>query len=118
MFNERSIFMIFLISLAFIIIFFRLVNLMLFQTDKYKSIAKSQYRKVSQILVTRGKIYDRKGRTLALNIESKSIYARPSLIESPRLVAQRLGSILRISNKKYFKKNNFSEKVCMDCKKS
>jgi cell division protein FtsI (penicillin-binding protein 3) len=68
---------------------------MLIKHDDLSRWAAIQHTKGQQILVRRGVIYDRKGRELAVNLERSSLYADPSMIESPEKVAYILGRVIK-----------------------
>jgi cell division protein FtsI (penicillin-binding protein 3) len=94
--TRRGIIVISLIGSAFVMVFLRLFDLMLLRHDTYQQMASNQYTRITEILVNRGNIYDRKGRILALNTESFSVYCRPSVVETPESTAELLSAALRL----------------------
>ncbi len=56
------------------------------------------------IPAARGAIVDRNGTELALSVPATSIWANPSLIEKPRVVAQKLSRILKIEERELAQK--------------
>jgi cell division protein FtsI (penicillin-binding protein 3) len=71
--------------------------------QKFNTLAKEQY--LNQIILppTRGIIYDRKYRELALSVKVDSIYANPRLIKAPLSLSKKLSEILDLPSS-FFKK--------------
>lgn len=82
------------IIFAFIAIFLRLTDLMVFNHKLLSEKAKLQQVKTEDIHVMRGNIYDRRGREFAVNMELESLYcdARDVSIDKERV--RRLSSAL------------------------
>lgn len=82
------------IIFAFIAIFLRLTDLMIFNHKLLAGKAKMQQEKSEDIHVMRGNIYDRRGREFAVNMELESLFcdARDVSIDKERV--QRLSSAL------------------------
>lgn len=70
------------IFFGFSLVILRLVDIMLINHEWYKQKAEIQQIKREPIPVKRGIIYDRKGRELAVNIDTESIFVNPSEIGS------------------------------------
>jgi cell division protein FtsI (penicillin-binding protein 3) len=79
-----------LISAGFLAVIFRLVDIMVVNHQWFSERAKMQHIKREAFPVKRGIIADRKGRELAVNLETESVYCDPKGITSPDKVAQNL----------------------------
>ncbi len=64
----------YLIALIFFILFFFVFKLQIVENRKYKSIAEKNIVRIQTIYPTRGEIYDRKYRPIALNKPSYNLY--------------------------------------------
>jgi cell division protein FtsI (penicillin-binding protein 3) len=74
----------------------RLVQLQVFETDKFSKLARRQHERTIALNPVRGTIYDHQLRELAVSVDLPSIYAVPAQIHSPRQAAQRLAPILEL----------------------
>ncbi|NOX21015.1 MAG: penicillin-binding protein 2 [Nitrospirae bacterium] len=92
--TRRTVFVKALVLAAFLIILFRLVDIMLIDHDRYKGIAKLQRTIGKRVLFRRGVIYDRNGKELAINLERPSLYCDPKLIKKPEKVAVTLTDLI------------------------
>jgi cell division protein FtsI (penicillin-binding protein 3) len=88
--KKRAIILSTAIAFGFIAVIFRLVDIMLFNHEWFSAKAKFQQIRKEVIPVKRGIIFDRRGRELAVNLDTESIYADPSEIASPDKVANAL----------------------------
>lgn len=83
-----------LITVGFLAVAYRLVNIMIINHEAFVSKALKQHVKVEQIPVKRGIIYDAKGRELAINLDTETLYANPSLMvaleQSAMLLSEKL----------------------------
>ncbi|WP_333653414.1 peptidoglycan D,D-transpeptidase FtsI family protein [Dissulfurispira sp.] len=95
--RKRAIILSTAITFGFIAVVFRLVDIMLFNHEWFSAKAKFQQVRKEIIPVKRGIIFDRRGRELAINLDTESIYADPSEITSPDKVASALSE--RINQK-------------------
>ncbi len=95
--KKRTIILNTAVVFGFFIVFFRLAGLMVFDHRILSEKAKSQQIKAQEIRVTRGNIYDRRGRDLAVNMELESLYcdAREVTIDRNRMA--RLSAALGVS---------------------
>lgn len=82
------------IIFGFIVVFFRLADLMIVQHALLLAKAESQQSQVADIQVRRGNIYDWKGREFAVNLEYESLYCDPEHVEVDRNGMKRLSGIL------------------------
>ncbi len=77
------------------IITWRLFDLQIIQHRKFSQLALRQQERTIKIQPPRGKIFDRRGRPLALNRQAASFYAVPSEVKNPsraaRLLSQETG---------------------------
>ncbi len=92
--TRRTVFVKALVLAAFLIILFRLVDIMLIDHDRYKDIARLQRTIGKRVLFRRGVIYDRNGKELAINLERPSLYCDPKLIKKPEKVAVTLTDLI------------------------
>ncbi|OGW19299.1 MAG: hypothetical protein A2077_01130 [Nitrospirae bacterium GWC2_46_6] len=88
--NKRAIILGTVIVFGFCAVVFRLVDIMFFNHDWYSARARVQQVKRELIPVKRGIITDRRGRELAVNLDTESIYCDPSEISSPDKIASTL----------------------------
>src|SRR5208283_5330018 len=95
--KKRSIVINTIITFGFIAIIFRLADIMLLNHQWFLDKARDQQIKKESVLVRRGIILDRKGRELAINLDTESVYCDPAGIASPDRVAAALS--LTINNK-------------------
>ncbi|GER92549.1 hypothetical protein A45J_0265 [hot springs metagenome] len=85
--KKRAIILSTAITFGFIAVVFRLVDIMLFNHEWFSERAKFQQIRKEIIPVKRGIIFDRRGRELAINLDTESIYCDPSEVISPNKVA-------------------------------
>lgn len=90
--SRRAIIIGTIVGFCFIVVIFRLSDLMLLQHAKLKNYAMTQQTFSKEAMAGRGNIYDRKGRELALNVETDSVFCNPSKIKSPESAAMMLAS--------------------------
>jgi cell division protein FtsI (penicillin-binding protein 3) len=64
--------------------------------EELRSLAEQQYSRNLKISASRGNIYDRQGRPLAISVPVWSVSAAPTNIEDPVFVAESLAPILEI----------------------
>ncbi|MGQ9580128.1 MAG: peptidoglycan D,D-transpeptidase FtsI family protein [Armatimonadota bacterium] len=88
----------------FIAIAGRLIFIQLCKADQYAEWAKKLRFTNIHTLTTRGSIYDRAGRPLAMSIMSASIYANTREVINPALTAQRLASLIGGQPEEYRRK--------------
>ncbi len=88
--KKRAIIVNTLITFSFIAVIFRLADIMLLNHQWFLDKARDQQIKKESVLVRRGIILDRKGRELAINLDTESVYCDPAGIASPDRVAAAL----------------------------
>ena len=76
-----------IITFTFIAVIFRLADIMLLNHQWFLDKARDQQIKKEIVPVRRGIILDRKGRELAINLDTESVYCNPAGITSPDQVA-------------------------------
>src|SRR5262250_2838872 len=72
----------------------RLSYLQLFRYSEYFARAQRQQQRIFEISPKRGPIYDRKGRELAVSLPMDSVFADPSDVSDPEMVARLLARVL------------------------
>ena len=80
-------------------VFFRAVQLQVFEKDKLQAMAREGYRKAVSLPPERGSILDRENHELAVSIEVGSVYADPRQIEDKVGTAKQLALHLDMSAK-------------------
>lgn len=93
-----------LFTVGFFIVFLRLIVVQGIQHDTWLKRAERAHEKNVQIEAERGSIYDRNGRTLAMNVELPSVYAVPRAIAHPGSVSRKLAPLLGMNPKALHKK--------------
>lgn len=91
--RKRSVILNTVIGVGFLIVLFRLADIMILNHDRLAHRAKRQQIVGEDVRVRRGIIYDRHGRELAVNLDLESLYCDPSAIISPEKSACTLSSI-------------------------
>src|SRR5262250_1242973 len=76
------------------VILVRLSYLQLFCYSEYLAKAQRQQQRIFEISPMRGTIYDRKGRELAVSLPMDSVFADPSDVSDPEMVARLLARVL------------------------
>lgn len=104
--KKRAIVLSAVIVFSFFAVILRLVDIMLFNHERFAEEAKIQQAKKESIPVKRGFIYDRKGRPLAINLDTESIFIDPSEIKSPDIVASALSGVTGYKKETILRKVN------------
>lgn len=81
---------------AWLIIGYRLFQVQVVQAAEFEAEGIAQRVDVETLAATRGKIFDRQGRELAISITSTSVYARPAQVVDPLSTASVLGAMLDV----------------------
>ncbi len=95
--KKRAVIVSTIITFGFLAVVGRLADIMLLNHQWFLDKARGQQIRKETIPVKRGIILDRKGRELAINLDTESVYCDPSEIASPDLTAAALS---RTINKK------------------
>ncbi|MDI6703941.1 MAG: penicillin-binding transpeptidase domain-containing protein [bacterium] len=98
-----------ILIISFMGLIIRLYYIQISQNGKMKGLPIINHMKREEVEVERGTIYDRKGRTLAVSIEVKSLYANPLHVEDVEYTASKLSPILDM------KKEDIISKLNKDC---
>ncbi|MCM8824168.1 MAG: penicillin-binding protein 2 [Candidatus Omnitrophica bacterium] len=117
-------FLIFIFSLLFLGLIFRIVHLQIFKREFLQKFALKQHYKLIPIKGERGRIFDTRGRLLATDISVFSVYADPRSIENKVRAVKLLADILGLNEKelldKFNKERDFvwvKRKITLDIKK-
>ena len=85
------------LALALGALLLRLIDVQVVQSDRLQALAQRQQLATILLQPHRGRVLDRRGRPLAINVEEPSIYAVPSAIPNRRAFAGRTAPILGLS---------------------
>ena len=94
--SGRRVFLCLGFLVVFAVLFFRFFDLQVLQADKMMEKARRQHEKTITLDSSRGAILDRQGKPLALNLDVTSVYAMPTSIDDPTLVARQLAPLLNL----------------------
>ncbi|MBI5076169.1 MAG: penicillin-binding protein 2 [Nitrospirae bacterium] len=94
--RKRTVILNTVIIFSFVMVFFRLADIMVLKNKFYTEKAKSQQVKTEDIQARRGNIYDRKGREIAINLEMESLYCDPGEAGTNPESVRQLSSILSV----------------------
>ncbi len=92
--SRRAAFLVTLVSLGFVTVVLRLVDLMILEHDWLSQRAHRQHVRSETVAAPRGTIYDARMRELAVNRRVQSVYGVPREVGDPRRVAGRLSPVL------------------------
>jgi cell division protein FtsI (penicillin-binding protein 3) len=84
------------LTVAFILVIVRLVNLQVLQAAELTVKADRQHQKNVTLEGARGTIYDRNSKVLAMNMEVPSVFGVPASLGNPGLTARNLSPILHV----------------------
>lgn len=91
-----------LIIALFAMVSIKALELQVLDRERAFEIARKQHHGTSTLLPRRGKIFDRNGKELAVNVDVKSIYANPKNIQNPKEAANVLSDTLGVSEEKIY----------------
>ncbi len=97
-------------ALAYGILISRAIYFHLKDDTDIEKVAMRQYRTAIKKSTRRGKILDAKGRELAINVPTKSIYADPRFIKNAKQAAAELSAILDVKQDRLIKMFNSKRK--------
>lgn len=89
-----------LLIALFAMVSVKALELQILDRERAFKIARKQHHGTSTLLPRRGKIFDRNGKELAVNIDVKSIYANPKKVTKPSETAKILSEKLDLSQNK------------------
>lgn len=104
--KERITFLFILSIIFYFFLIYRLYNIQIIQSNKYKELAQREHLTSFSIEGERGNIYDRNLKKLAVNVNTKSLFAIPPWIQDPHKTAQLLSSVLSLETREVFNKLN------------
>lgn len=102
---SRALFLLILLGVAaFVVLAAKLFQIQIVKHDMYESAAIEQQVRETTVTASRGTIYDRNGKILAMSASVDTIYISPAEIkmydEDPALIASRLSEILGVDYNK------------------
>jgi len=89
-----------LLIALFVMVSIKALELQILDRERAFKIARKQHHGTSTLLPRRGKIFDRNGKELAVNIDVQSVYANPKKVTNPSETAKILSEKLNLSQKK------------------
>lgn len=95
----RSSFIFWLLTLAFVVIDYRLFHWQVLSSDSLRQQAASQYFLEFQLPPTRGSIFDQNGNSLAIHQPASLVYAQPKKIENVKSFAAKISDALGLDEK-------------------
>ena len=94
--SRRRVCLVLCFLVGFAVLLFRFFDLQVLQADTMTEKARRQHEKTVTLDSSRGAIFDRQGKPLALNRDVSSVYATPTAIERPQRVARQLAQVLGV----------------------
>ncbi|GAI00578.1 unnamed protein product [marine sediment metagenome] len=104
--KERIIFLLIVFIILYFSLIYRLYNIQIIQSNKFKEIAQQEHLTSFSIEGERGNIYDRNFKKLAVNVNVQSLFAIPPKIKNPQETARKVSSILNLKTKDILEKLN------------
>lgn len=92
--KKRAIMVNTIITFTFVAVIIRLADIMLLNHQWFLDKAREQQTRKENVPVRRGIILDRKGRELAINLDTESIYCDPAGVAAPSRVAAALAQTI------------------------
>ncbi len=109
--KERIILLLIVFIILYSSLIYRLYNIQVIQSNRYKEIAQQEHLTSFTIEGDRGNIYDRNYKKIAVNINVQSLFAIPPKVENPQETAQKISSILNLKTEdvleKLYQKKSF-----------
>ena len=93
-----------LIIALFAMVSLKALELQVLDRERAFKIARKQHHGTSTLLPRRGRILDRNGKELAVNVDVKSVYANPKEVVDPKNTAHILSKKLGVSEEKIHKR--------------
>ncbi|TFG78301.1 MAG: PASTA domain-containing protein [Thermodesulfobacteriales bacterium] len=91
-----------LIIALFAMVSVKALELQVLDRERAFKMARKQHQGTSTLLPRRGKIFDRNGKELAVNIDVKSIYANPKNVINPKETAKILSEKLNLPEERIY----------------
>ena len=89
-----------------LILVLRLVDLQIFDHEKYRKYADSQQVRKVEVQAPRGAIYDRNGEPLAMSVQVDTVVVNPLRIPDPAVAADLLSAVLEHRSRSRFLKRS------------
>lgn len=89
-----------LIIALFAMVSLKALELQVLDRERAFQVARKQHHGTSTLLPRRGRIFDRNGKKLAVNVDVKSVYANPKEVVDPQKTAHILAEKLDVSEEK------------------
>ena len=102
--KERIIFLLIIFIILYFSLIYRLYNIQVIQSNKFKEIAQQEHLTSFSIEGERGNIYDRNFKKLAVNVNVQSLFAIPPKVKNPQETARKISSILNLKTKDVLEK--------------
>ncbi|MDP6701640.1 MAG: hypothetical protein QGH25_18460, partial [Candidatus Latescibacteria bacterium] len=71
----------------------RLVQVQVYQHDEYSVLTREQYQRRVELKASRGRVLDRRGHDLAVDVAATSVFAYPDQVAEPGRVAARFAAL-------------------------
>jgi cell division protein FtsI (penicillin-binding protein 3) len=97
--RKRAVILLTTVFFGFVVIFFRLIDLMIIDHDRLAQRASNQYMREKTLNPERGIIWDRQLREMATSMETDSLFVVPSKIKDTRGLSRRLANVTDLSYK-------------------
>jgi cell division protein FtsI (penicillin-binding protein 3) len=94
--RRRAIALLSVFGLLFLVVVVRLGDVQIVRSGRYVSYGEAQRIDPITLPASRGALYDRNGKELAISIPTKSVFADPHLIVDPAGAARRLAPVLHL----------------------
>ncbi|MCK4240217.1 MAG: stage V sporulation protein D [Candidatus Atribacteria bacterium] len=104
--RERITFLFIVFIVFYFLLVYRLYNIQIVQSNKFKEIAQQEHLTSFSIEGERGNIYDRNLKKLAVNVTVQSLFAIPPKVKNPQETARKISSILNLKTKDVLDKLN------------
>ena len=80
-------------ALAWVALTGRLVQVQVYQHDEYSVLTREQYQRRVELKASRGRVLDRRGHDLAVDVAATSVFAYPEQVAEPGRVAARFAAL-------------------------
>ncbi len=97
--RERILFLLIVFIIIFLLLIYRLYNIQVAGGSVLNELARKEHLTSYVVDGKRGNIYDRNLKRLAVNVESRSLFAIPYQIDDPEHTAYMLSSVLNINQR-------------------
>ena len=80
-------------ALAWLSLSARLIQIQVYKHEEYSNRARGQYQRRVELKASRGRVLDRRGNDLAVDIQATSFYAYPDQVQTPARVAAQFATL-------------------------